>query len=336
MPGQLDILPRARLAHLPTPLEPMPRLAAALGLAEAWVKRDDCTGLAFGGNKARQLEFYLGEAVAAGADAVLITGAVQSNYVRQAAAAAARLGMAAHVQLEHRTPRDDPAYRASGNVLLDRLLGATIHDYPEGEDEAGADRALQAIADRLRARGRRPYVIHLGPGHPPLGALGYVEAARETLAQMAAAGIAPDEIVVPSGSGATHAGFLTGLRALGATIPVTGACVRRPAAAQRPRLVARCAEIAGLLGLANPVTADDIRLTDAALAPGYGQLNQATAGAIRLAARAEALVLDPVYSGKAMAAVIERARPGGRLMFLHTGGSPAVFAYPDEMAALAG
>ncbi|MEM6946200.1 MAG: D-cysteine desulfhydrase family protein, partial [Pseudomonadota bacterium] len=329
----LDTLPRARLAHLPTPLEPMRNIAADLGLAAAWVKRDDCTGLALGGNKARQLEFYFGEALAEGADTILITGAVQSNYVRQAAAAAARLGMAAHVQLEARTPKTDPIYTGSGNVLLDRMLGATIHHYAHGEDEAGADRALEAIADGLRTAGGRPYVIHLGPGHRPLGALGYVDAARELLAQIEADGIALDEIVVPSGSGATHAGLLIGLRALGCDLPVLGACVRRGAEAQRPRLLERCQEIAALLGIANPVREVDLRLTDAALAPGYGQLNRVTRDAINLAARREGLILDPVYSGKAMAGFVAAAEatPGARLLFVHTGGAPAVFAYGDDL-----
>jgi len=199
--GRLDALPRARLAHTPTPLEALPNLAASLGGARLYVKRDDCTGLAFGGNKVRQLEFYLGEAQARNADTVLITGAVQSNFVRLAAAAARKLGMEIHIQLEERVPKTDPAYRSSGNVLLDRLLGATLYSYSDGEDEAGADKRLRAIAAELEAQGRRPYVIPLAPGHPPLGALGYVEAARELLDQLAAQELGLDEIVVSSGSG---------------------------------------------------------------------------------------------------------------------------------------
>ena len=143
--GRLDALPRARLAHTPTPLEALPNLSARLGGARLLVKRDDCTGLAFGGNKVRQLEFYLGEAQARAADTVLSTGAVQSNCVRLAAAAARKLGLEIHIQLEERVPKPDPAYRNSGNVLLDRLLGATLHAYPAGEDEAGADKRLREI-----------------------------------------------------------------------------------------------------------------------------------------------------------------------------------------------
>ena len=189
--GRLDELARVPLGHAPTPLEAAPRLSDLNGGARLWVKRDDCTGLAFGGNKVRQLEFYLGAALADSADTLLITGAVQSNFVRLAAAAARQHGLDIHVQLEQRVAHSDETYLNSGNVLLDRLLGATVHTYPEGEDEAGADANLHAIADGLIAEGRRPYVIPLGPGHPPLGALGYVRCAREIAQQFAQTGFSP-------------------------------------------------------------------------------------------------------------------------------------------------
>ncbi len=339
--GRLDDLARASLAHTPTPIEAMPNLAAQLAIrgadARLWVKRDDCTGLAFGGNKVRQLEFYLGEAQAQGADTMLITGAVQSNFVRLTAASARKLGMDCHVQLEERVPKTDPDYRNSGNVLLDKMLGATLYAYSAGEDEAGADRRLEEIAGELARDGRKPYVIHLAPGHKPLGALGYVVAARELLEQMARQDLAFDEIVVPSGSGATHGGFLFGLRALGCKIPVTGICVRRPAAEQRDRIVTRCREIADLLGVDPVVEEGDVVLIDDVLAPGYGQLNDATRRAMAAAARSEGLILDPIYSGKAMAGFLDRARqgaPGRSLLFLHTGGTPAVFAYGAAMSDL--
>ena len=334
--GRLDDLPRARLVHAPTPLEALPNLSAHLGGARLFVKRDDCTGLAFGGNKVRQLEFYLGEAQARDADTVLITGAIQSNFARLAAAAARKLGMEIHIQLEERVPKNDPVYRNSGNVLLDRLLGATIHSYSEGEDETGADRRLREIAADLEAQGRRPYVIPLAPGHAPLGALGYVDAAREILEQLPAQDLTLGEIVVTSGSGHTHSGLLFGLLALGCAVPVTGICARRPAEDQRPRIVSRCREIAELLGVEPIVAEDDVRLTDAFLAPGYGQLNPATVEAMELAARAEALILDPVYTGKTMAGFIQRARqaePGQSLLFIHTGGTPALFAYGEALEA---
>ena len=167
---------RARLGQAPTPINAAPNLGAALGI-DLYVKRDDCTGLAFGGNKVRQLEFHFGEALAQGADTVLVTGAVQSNLVRIAAAAARRLGMEAHIQLEDRVADGGETYRTSGNLLLDRVLGAVLHPFPEGEDEAAADAAMERRAETLAAEGRRSYVIHSAPGHAPLGGLGYVVAA---------------------------------------------------------------------------------------------------------------------------------------------------------------
>ena len=198
--GRLSELPRTLLAHTPTPIEYLPNLSAHLAGASLYVKRDDCTGLAFGGNKARQLEFYLGEALSQNADTILISGAVQSNFVRSAAAAAARLGLACHIQLEERVPNTDSLYRSSGNVLLNHLLGATLHSYSQGEDEFGADQRLREIAADLMKHGRRPYVIPLAPGHPPLGAVGYVVAAREILAQLDTADYSIDGMVVASGS----------------------------------------------------------------------------------------------------------------------------------------
>ncbi len=321
--------PRARAAHLPTPIEALPRLGADVGL-DLHVKRDDCTGLAFGGNKIRQLEFYFGEAMGRDADIVLLTSAVQSNFMRATAAMARRFGMDVSLQLEERVPGVGPLYRSNGNVLIDRLLGAEFEAYPVGEDEAGADAAVAAKADRLRADGRRPYVIPLAAGHPPLGALGYVDAALELQAQMAETG-AFDAIFVGSGSALTHAGLLVGLRALGIPIRVVGVCVRRDAAAQAARVGRRAADLEAMLGLPARVAPADVELDDSMLAPGYGQLNADTTAAIRGAARREGLLLDPVYTGKVMAALGGRAAEfdGARVLFWHTGGQPALFAYAD-------
>jgi D-cysteine desulfhydrase/L-cysteate sulfo-lyase len=208
--------------------------------------------------------------------AILITGAVQSNFVRTAAAAAARYGLTCHIQLEERVKSADALYRNSGNVLLNQLLGATIHSYPDGEDESGADLRVHEIADVLRTQGRRPYVIPLAPGHPPLGALGYVVAAQEIISQLTAMDRAVSEIVVASGSGLTHAGLLFGLRMLGSSIRVLGICVRRDSGAQALRIRARCREISELLEVQSRVTDADINLRDEFLAPGYGQLNSPT------------------------------------------------------------
>lgn len=281
----LDAFPATPLGHFPTPVDAMPRLGEKLGL-NILVKRDDATGLAFGGNKVRQLEYYFGKALEANADTVLITGAVQSNYVRTTAAAAAKLGLRCHVQLEDRVPLYDESYVNSGNALLSKLLGAIVHTYPEGEDEVGADAQLHEIADDDRKKGHTPYVIPLGPGHPPIGALGYVKCALELVGQLDAPD-AIDAYVVPSGSGITQGGFLVGLRALGVTAPVHGICVRRGADVQAERIANNCQTIEELLGLPPTVVADDVKTVDAVLAPGYGQLNDATYEAVLTAARLE-------------------------------------------------
>ncbi len=333
---RLESFPRAKLAHVPTPIEEMPNLARALHVSHLYVKRDDCTGLAFGGNKARQLEYYFGEALDLGADTVLITGAIQSNYTRMTAAAASRLGLKCHIQLEERVPDTDDLYRTSGNVLLDRLMGAELHFYPEGEDEKGADMELERIAEDLRKKGANPYVIHLGPGHPPLGALGYINAAKEFSNQLEKLGLKVDEIVIPSGSGQTHAGLLFGLRTLGNPVRITGNCHRRDAHHQKKRIASVLEDIAELLKMPNPTTEKDIVLFDGVMAPGYGQMNDATREAILLAAQKEALFCDPVYTGKALAGMIALIRQGhidrdAKILFWHTGGQPAIFAYGNKL-----
>jgi len=334
--GRLDDLPRARLFSGTPPVEAMPNLEKTLDTSgNLFIKRDDCTELAFGGNKVRQLEFYLGEAVAQHADTILITGAVQSNFVRLAAAGARKLGMECHIQLEERVKKNNPDYHKSGNVFLDHLLGATMHSYPVGEDEYGADQQLQDIAKELSADGKVPYIIPLSPGHPPLGALGYVIAAREILEQLNEQKLDIDEIIVASGSGATHSGLLFGLRALGSNIKVTGICVRRAVLDQMPRITDRCQEISAMLDVENPVVNSDIILTDAFLAPGYGQAGKDCVDAIKLCARTEAIILDPTYTGKSMAGFINRAQSlntDQSILFIHTGGSPAIFAYMDDLA----
>jgi D-cysteine desulfhydrase/L-cysteate sulfo-lyase len=333
--NNLGRFPRAAIGHLPTPLEPMLNLGQELGI-DLFVKRDDCTGVAFGGNKVRQLEYYLGAAQAANATALLITGAVQSNFVRTAAAMGRRLGMECHIQLEERVPDITALHRSNGNVFLDELLGATLYSYPNGEDESGADAELERIADTLRANGETPYIIPLGANSKPLGALGYVQAAIEVLPQIHAVG-GIDEIVVASGSALTHAGLLLGLRFLGDQTPVRGVCVRRGVSQQTARVLHRVAMTAELLGVdGDVVMPDDVRLSDSSLGPGYGQMTQDTRAAIERTARAEGLFLDPVYTGKVMAELISLARTdelsGKRVLFWHTGGQPALFGYADQFS----
>lgn len=324
--------PKLDILAGPTPLVRAGRLSDRLGI-DLHIKRDDLAGPTFGGNKARQLEYYFGEAIEAGADTILITGAVQSNFARLAAAVARSQGMHPVVQLEDRVQGKSDLYRASGNVLLSELLGAEILHYPEGEDEEGADAALHEKAEALKAEGRVPYVIHLSEGHPPLGALGYVDAAQEILSQ----GPDFDVYVVASGSGSTHAGLLTGLRMAGSSALVIGSCVRRAASAQGPRIRRVCDRLADLLDQ-SPVKHSDIIVWDDALAPGYGQLGPASRDAMKTMAHFEGLHLDPVYTAKTFAAVQMLTASGdipqgARVCFVHTGGLAALYAYQDVLTA---
>ncbi|NVO55857.1 D-cysteine desulfhydrase family protein [Rhodobacteraceae bacterium B1Z28] len=331
---QKDLLagfPRAQLMSGTTPVERLDRMSEKLGI-DLWLKRDDLTGLGFGGNKTRQLEFYLGDALAQGADTILITGAVQSNYVRSAAAAAARLGLDSVLQLEERVPDMGPDYYASGNVLLARILGAEHMSYPLGEDETGADAALHARAAELKAQGRIPYVIHLGLNHPPLGALGYVVAGQELCQQM------PDfdAVVVPSGSGATHGGLLTGIRMSGVSAPVFGICVRRDQEKQQDRMAVVLQKLADLLGIDPELVLGEVNVWDGALRPGYGRLGPKTQSALTMMAQTEGIFLDPVYTAKTFAGLLDlvqegRIRSGQKVVMIHTGGLPALFGYQDQL-----
>lgn len=322
---------RAELVSAVTPIEPLPNLSDLLGV-DLHIKRDDLAGTTMGGNKSRQLEYYLGAAQQARADTVLITGAVQSNFVRTAAASAAKLGMKTILQLEDRVPDVDALYGTNGNVLLSRLLGAEIVHYPVGEDEAGADAALRARAEQERQAGRKPYVIPLALGNPPLGALGYMRAAEEILRQDDTF----DTIVIASGSGLTHAGLLAGLRASGSQARVIGSCVRRDGAQQRTRI----RTVLDALVLLNPdapeIKEDDINVWDGALAPGYGKLGTPAAEATAMMAGAEGIVLDPVYTSKVFAAIPALIKTGeipagSRVLFVHTGGLASLFAYQSAL-----
>jgi len=326
--------PSVPLAHTPTPLERMPNLTSQMAGPNLWIKRDDCTGLAMGGNKARQLEYYIGLAIEQGADTLLTTGAVQSNHVRMTIAAARKVGMEVEVQLEHRVDGRTAAYHSSGNPMLMKLMGAKIHDYPVGEDEDGADKAMYARAAQLQEQGATPYVIPLSGMHTPYGALGYVDAATEMLQQIDEQALSIDAIVLASGSANTHAGLLFGLRAQGSSIKVYGQCVRRSADLQHQRVLDKTDALAAMLKHEVCVSADDVLVDDRMLAPGYGQLNLQVKDAIKQVAHAEGILLDPTYTGKAMAGLItlieqQTWSPDQTVVFLHTGGTPALFGYPE-------
>lgn len=323
--------PRARFAHLPTPLDEAPHLAAALGLKRLLIKRDDCTGLAGGGNKTRKLEFLLGEALAQGADTLVTQGAIQSNHVRQTAAAAARFGMACEIILEARTGSNAVDYNGSGNVLLDRLLGASIRTVPGGTD---MNAELAKSAEAVRARGGKPYVIP-GGGSNAVGALGYVDCALELVRQADAAGIVIDRLVTATGSAGTHAGLVAGFALAGADIPILGIGVRAPKETQEANVHKLAVETAARFGHEDRVTRDLTVADCDYVGAGYGLIDEAVIDALKLAARTEGLLLDPVYSGKAMKGLIALAKQGvfndETVVFLHTGGAQGLFGYHSEL-----
>jgi D-cysteine desulfhydrase family pyridoxal phosphate-dependent enzyme len=328
----LDRFPRVALGHWPTPLEPADRLRAEIGGPRVWLKRDDCSGLAFGGNKTRKLEFLLGRAAADGATRIVTFGALQSNHARQTAAGCARLGLGCDLVVHRAVRRDDPHYAASGNLLLDRLFGATVHVVDNAV--AGVERAdeLRAAAE---AAGERLAVIPLG-GSDATGVLGYVDATFELAAQLAAADLAARRIVVAASTVGTAAGIVLGAELAGLDVTVDAVCVASPATATGPQLQRLVMEGAGLIGCHVP-DADRWSVTDRTLGPGYGAVTAEVRATIELLARTEGVLLDPVYTGKAFADLARRILdgaldPADDVVFIHTGGTPALFAYAPEWA----
>ncbi len=325
---EISAYSRVSLAHLPTPLEPLGRLSSFLGGPELFIKRDDCTGLAMGGNKARKLEFLLAEAGARGADTIITAGGTQSNHVRQTAAAAARLGFACTVVLERIDPDVDESYAVSGNAFLDALAGARIVFCPAGAD---VDAAMEALTVECRENGGNPYQVAVG-GSSPSGVLGYVECANELFTQCRALRIRTPAIVLPSGSGGTQAGLLLGLASLGWADPVIGVCVSREREAQETKVYELLRRTVGELALEIEVPREAVVALDDYVGRGYGFATESMREALTLTARHEGILLDPVYTGKAMAGLIGLIRSGELasdrpVVFLHTGGAPALFAY---------
>jgi L-cysteate sulfo-lyase len=323
------LAPRLQLADLPTPLEPLPRLTKALGGPKLWVKRDDLTGLAFGGNKTRKLEFLLADALLSRATSVLTFGALQSNHARQTAAATARLGMPCDLILSEMVDRNDAAYRSSGNLMLDHLLGAKVHLLPKGADPEGLVRDVVARRER---EGHRLYLIPPG-GSNATGATGYALAYHEIMLQARAAGVEADAIVLASSSGGTQAGLIAGQALEGDGPSIVGVNVFKSDGSVRDGVVALAEETSRLLHASAPKRTS-VEVIDDQIGAGYGRPTEAMKEAVRLAAETEALILDPVYSGKAMAGLIaliraKRWTPEESVIFLHTGGSPALFSYAD-------
>ena len=332
MAKKLSEFPSVPLCHQPTPLEFMPRMSESLGGPRLWIKRDDCTGLATGGNKTRKLEFLIADAIEKGADMVVTQGAVQSNHVRQTAAAACKFGLDCHALLERRVPGREDDYETTGNVLFDQIFGTSLEFRPAGLD---MNAEALAVTEKLAAAGRKPYFIP-GGGSNEIGALGYVSCAYELLDQIKANDLDVGWIVLATGSAGTHAGMLAGLHAAGSTIPVMGISVRQPEdkqiAAVHKLTVLTASQLTD-----TPIGVEKVIVDDGYVGAGYGQPAQGTLDAINLIARREGLLFDPVYSGKGLAGMIGLAgqnffESDKDVIFLHTGGAAALFAYGNQLA----
>ncbi|WP_248310024.1 D-cysteine desulfhydrase family protein [Bosea sp. WAO] len=324
---------RVELATLPTPLEQLTRLSRELrrhGPAPAiWIKRDDCTGFAGGGNKARKLEYLVAEALQQGADVLVTMGALQSNHARQTAAAAARHGLGCVLLLADAVADRSEAYHTNGNQLLDRIFGAQIRFLAAGEDGmAVAAETMSALA----AQGRKPYFIPVG-GSNALGSLAYREALLELAVQAREKGLGLDHLIVATGSGGTHAGILAGVEDAGLSCRVHGISVSRSAEEASGIVSVLVREIFELEGRQRGVKAG-LEIDDSHIGTGYGQPTTTMVEAVELVARTEGILLDPVYTGKAMAGLLALIRSGAiapteSVVFWHTGGAPGLFAYPE-------
>ena len=328
----LSRFPRVSLAHLPTPLELMPRLSEHLGGPNIYVKRDDCTGLGTGGNKTRKLEFLMADAVEKNADVIITQGAVQSNHARQTAAAACKMGMDCELVFEKRVEDPSDPYINSGNILLDKIFGARLRDVDKGTD---MDAAMEEVANELRGKGKTPYIIP-GGGSNRIGALGYVDCALEFMAQANEEGIVIDHVVHATGSAGTQAGLITGLKATHANIPLLGIGVNAPKDVQEEKVYKLAVETADYVGAPGVVQREDIVANCDYVGEGYGIPTKAMNDAVMMLARLEGLLFDPVYSGKGLAGMIDLIGKGyfagaQNIVFVHTGGVAGLFGYSDKL-----
>lgn len=328
----LSRFPRLRLAHRNTALEFLPRLTEHLGGPNIYIKRDDCTGLATGGNKTRKLEFLMAEAMEQKADTVITQGAVQSNHARQTAAAAAKLGLKCELLFENRISDPDGDYLESGNVFLDHLFDANTRHYPKGTD---MNAAMEEVANEVSRRGGRPYIIP-GGGSNAVGALGYVNCALEILSQANEQQLQISHVVHATGSAGTQAGLVTGFKATNSPIPVLGIGVNAPKDIQEERVYQLALKTAAKIGAEGSVRREDIVANCDYVGEGYGITTESMQEALLLLARLEGLLFDPVYSGKGMAGLIDLVRKGhfdkeDNIVFVHTGGSAALFGYYKQL-----
>ncbi len=327
---QFPEFPKFPLAHLPTPLEPLDRLSEALGGPRIFIKRDDCTGLALGGNKTRKLEYLIADALKAGADTVITAGGLQSNHVRQTAAAANKAGLACHLVLQRKVAWGDAAYDESGNLLLDSLLGAVPHLCPA---DATREAEMGRVEQELKDAGANPYVIPVG-GANAIGGLGYAAAAGELLDQAEGLGVAFGHVVLGSGTGSTQGGLLAGLALHNSSLKVLGMNVEAPSPDLAHKVADVAASTAELLQLADADLSARVSVNGDYGGEAYGIPTEKMVEALHLAARTEGIVLDPVYTGKAFSGLIDLVRTGAfpadePVVFIHTGGAPGAFAYPS-------
>ena len=323
-----------RLACLPTPLHPLRRLAGELGGPEIWIKRDDLSGLAGGGNKTRKLEFVVADALRVGADMLVTVGAVQSNHTRQTAAAAARTGLGCALLHNNSAPAPGSFHDAVGNPLLSDLLGATLYLDPTRR-AIGDDGQLEALVEHLRAEGRRPYLIPDGASEHRLGGLGYVVCAAEILRQSRDRGVSFDCVVHCTGSGSTQAGLLAGFAALNARIRIIGVSDDHDTAEKRARVLRLAKATMTELELPVTISGAEVEVVVADPSP-YGVAGPETIEAIRQLARTEGIIADPVYEGKALRGLNELVVSGAlgakaRVLLLHLGGTPAIHAYAEQI-----
>ena len=326
----LSRFPRLHFAHLPTPLEPLTNLSKALGGPNIWIKRDDCTGLAGGGNKTRKLEFLMADALDQGADTIITQGATQSNHVRQTAAIATKMGMPCHALLEDRIGSKDVDYIYNGNVLLDQLYSAHLTKFPAGTD---MNATMEELSQQLQSDGIKPYIIP-GGGSNHIGALGYVNCAMEILHQANAVSLKIDHVIHATGSAGTQAGLVTGFSGSNSLIPVLGIGVRATQEIQESNVFKLAERTAEYLGVPGAVKRDQVVANCEYVGEGYGIPAASTMEAIRMFARTESILLDPVYSGKGAAGLIDLIRNGhfekdDNIVFIHTGGAQALFGYRD-------
>jgi L-cysteate sulfo-lyase len=310
----------------------MQRISEALGGPNLWIKRDDCTGLSSGGNKTRKLEFLMADAVEQKADTIITQGATQSNHARQTCAIAAKLGLECHILLEDRTGYGDEAYAHNGNVLLDQLHGASISVRP-GDSDMNAE--MEQLAMQLRDDGKKPYIIP-GGGSNEIGALGYVNAAFELTHQANERSLHIDHLVHATGSAGTQAGLVLGMEAMNSGIPVYGVSVRAEKQKQEENVYGLVQRTAAFMGYSpNLVEREKVVADSGYVGPGYGLPTDAMVEAVKMLAQYEGILLDPVYSGKGFSGLIDLVRKGHfkkgeNVVFLHTGGSVSLFAYPDS------